>query len=100
MSRIVQQSLEDVIEGRPAFDDPHIYGFVHETIRPRVDDRKMVALCFDCMENPKREARVVGKSENGDIFDHPLRCESCESKHTRRVKAARKAKGVADGEVG
>lgn len=86
MSKNVQQGLEDVWEGRPTFDDPHQYTFIHETIRDhthRKPERRMVALCFECMENPKREPR------NDD--ERPVRCDECEYKHQRRMKAAARA---------
>ena len=85
----VQAGLEDVLIGRPAFDDPHRYASVHESIRSRPEKRHMVALCYECMENPKRDRREDEKC-------NPVRCESCESKHARRVRGALAAKGGPD----
>src|SRR5208282_489576 len=87
----VQSGLEDVIVGRPAFDDPHRYSGVHESIRPRPETRRMVALCYECMENPKRDRHEGEKCD-------PVRCEGCESKHARRLRGARAAKGSPDAE--
>lgn len=91
----MQAGLEEVWVGRPAFDDPHRYSSVHETIRPRPVDAKLVALCFECMEVPRREARIVGhdKTTGNAIYDKPQRCDGCEHKHNRRLRGARAAKG-------
>lgn len=85
MSENVQSGLEDVITGRPAWDDPHLYSFVHETIRDHRPQRKGVPLCFECMENPKMPAT--------DDNRKPIRCDGCEYKHERRMRAAASAKG-------
>ena len=85
MSKNVQYGIEDVIIGRPEFDDPHWFTDVHESIRDHRPSKPMVALCFECMEIPKREPR--------NLDDRPLRCEGCEHKHARRMRGARAAKG-------
>ena len=84
MSDNVQSGLEDVWTGRPSWDDPHHYSFVHETIRDHRPKKPGVPLCFDCMENPKMEQ--IGDKK-------PLRCDGCEYKYQRRMRAAAAAKG-------
>lgn len=75
-----------MIKGRPEFDDPAQYAGIHETIRVyEKPTERVVAMCFDCMENPKMQPK------NKDDF--PQRCESCDFKHTRRLKIASAAKG-------
>ena len=95
MSTNVQAGLEDIVDGRPAFDDPHWYSDVHETIREHRATLPMVALCFECMENPKPDPTIIGVDENGkSIFGTtPLRCESCAYKHALRKRIAANAKG-------
>ena len=90
MSKNVHEGIEPVWVGRPEFDDPHRYGSVYESIRQHgpTSKRKLVALCFECMETPKREPR---DPRNED--DRPLRCEQCEYNHNRRMTIAKRAKG-------
>jgi hypothetical protein len=93
MSQNVQSGLEDVWTGRPAFDDPHLFVDVHETIRDhRKSKRKIVALCYECMENPRMEPRNVD-DKDPDFKDRPQRCEECQYKRQLRLTAAKSAKG-------
>jgi len=78
-----EETTEEILDGRPTWDNPFVYQTIRETIREyNLKGERVVALCFDCMEVPRSPSSVGGQ-----------RCEPCDGKRTRRMNAAAAASG-------